>query len=148
MIFNVGDRVYWTIQSGKTITERAGIVVTQVPSGIHPNNVGFGVIASPTYQTRDFVTYLVKTPDMVYMVDHPVALPKEKEGLLLEQKASTVRREMPIDRRDRERIKELAVLLGDDFMENEDSLCVPNWGKRFCFVIEDGVEYVNRVRLL
>ena len=148
MIHNVGDKVYWTIQSRGVVTERAGTVVTQIPSGIHPNNVGFGCIVSPAFQTRDFVTYLVRTPDQVFIVDHPIVLPVDRYDLLTTQKPSSARREIPIDRRDRERIKELAVLLGDDFMENEDSLCVSNWGKRFCFLVEDSVEYVDRVKLL
>jgi hypothetical protein len=149
----VGQYVEWTTKnSNGAVTNRAGKIVAVVPGGCHPNMVYPGERFNANLMIRQDKSYIVHIP--IYDVlmwpsaTKLILLTRSRASLLTDQVRPSLYVKKAIDRSDRVKIRNFALISGDWWEETRDSLRVTGWGKVFHFAVEDGVEFVERVELI
>ena len=149
-VFEVGDAVYWILNTRNYVSERAGNVVCAVPPLIHVNDMGFGEVVSPKMSSRNEWSYLVRTPisPLLFWVSHPIALPEDKMSLMEAQKPFTTKRQAPaqsIDKSDRLKLKKWLRRVDAEFTESDKYINILSGDKRVVFNTQNGVEYIENV---
>jgi len=149
-IFEVGDSVYWCVNTRNYISERAGNIVCAVPPLVHANEMGFGEVVSPKMSERNDWSYLIRTPisDLLFWVSSPIALPPDKVSLMEAQKPFTTKRQAPaqsIDKSDRLKLKKWLRRVDAEFTESDKYINVLSGNKRIVFNTQNGVEYIENV---
>ena len=149
-VFEVGDAVYWILNTRNYVSERAGNVVCAVPPLIHVNDMGFGEVVSPKMSSRNEWSYLVRTPisPLLFWVSHPIPLPPDKMSLMEAQKPFTTKRQAPaqsIDKSDRLKLKKWLRRVDAEFTESDKYINVLSGNKRVVFNTQNGVEYIANV---
>lgn len=149
-IFEVGDPVYWVVNTRNYMCERAGNVVCAVPPLIHANSMGFGEVVSPKMSERNGWSYLVRTPisDLLFWVSSLQLLPEDKMSLMEAQKPFTTKRQAPAqstDKSDRIKLKKWLRRVDAEFTESDKYINVLPGNKRIVFNTQNGVEYIENV---
>jgi len=149
-IFEVGDPVYWCVNTRNYNSERAGNIVCAVPPLVHANEMGFGEVVSPKMSERNSWSYLIRTPisDLLFWVSSPIALPPDKMSLMEAQKPFTTKRQAPtqsIDKSDRLKLKKWLRRVDAEFTESDKYINVLSGNKRIVFNTQNGVEYIENI---
>lgn len=154
-MYKVGDYVQWVASvRGKTYN-RAGEVISAVPPGKNPLKY-----VPPTYdlhirgKPRDVLSFLIRIPGCRTLYwpnpESLYPLPMSDYALLYNQQLyMKVRSIHDIDQSDRQSIKAICKLMDlvydDQYFENEKSITVPAWGRRFHFKVNKGIEYLYEI---
>lgn len=150
-MFEVGDYVYWKAYAGKLPIERAGQVIGIVP----PNTsismlVPLDIFCRNTEVSRPEVSYLIKVYGIPYAfwpnAAHLFPLTDDKLYVLDSQpKSGTHYILRKVDKTDRIKMRELAVMLKDAYTETKDMIEVRAWHTRFWFEVSKGVEFISSI---
>ena len=150
-MYKIGDAVWWISIGQSTKIERAGYVVAIVPAGHDPiAYVPDGMRSKLRGGFRTHQSYLIQVPDMTYVFWPQVAslneMTPDKEHLIYSQPKGKMRFILkPIDRRDRESIKDAARIFGAHILETREMLEVKDWKTRFWFLVDGRMEYIAKV---
>jgi len=151
-MFEIGDFVYWrAIVQDKPI-ERAGQIV-----GIVPPNTPLALVPMEKNlwhknqdTTRPELSYMIHVPGVPYVfwpnAAHLKPLTDNKLYVLETQPKSKAHFILhKVDRSDRTKLKEMAVMLKDGFQETANMLEIRAWSTRFWFDVVDNVEVIVSV---
>jgi hypothetical protein len=148
--FDIGQPVWWNATSNNVSKRKFGYIYARVPSNMNPRDlVPKNMFFSSKSEYRPKDSYFIRIPRIAicYWPEQIFPLDKEEEIKCYTQDTprGLIYPGSIANRSDREKLKFIFELAGDEYMEREAYLVNVSTCTRYWFWGEDGVEYVKNV---